>query len=77
MKKILIVEDEKDLSLAIEKFLGEEGFRVVIAHDGESALDKFYEETPELVILDINLPKKNGWEICREIKRNSNIPVIM
>ncbi|MGL4252982.1 MAG: response regulator transcription factor [Fusobacteriaceae bacterium] len=77
MKKILIVEDEKDLSLAIEKFLGEEGFRVVTAHDGESALDKFYEETPELVILDINLPKKNGWEICREIKRNSNIPVIM
>lgn len=77
MKKILIVEDEKDLSLAIEKFLGEEGFRVVTAHDGESALDKFYEETPELVILDINLPKKNGWEICREIKKNSNIPVIM
>ncbi|MGL5100085.1 MAG: response regulator transcription factor, partial [Fusobacteriaceae bacterium] len=77
MKKILIVEDEKDLSLAIEKFLSEEGFQVIAAHDGETALDKFYEETPELVILDINLPKKNGWEICREIKNSSNIPVIM
>lgn len=77
MKKILIVEDEKDLSLAIEKFLGEEGFRVITAYDGESALDKFYKETPELVILDINLPKKNGWEICQEIKKDSNIPVIM
>lgn len=77
MKKILIVEDERDLSLAIEQFLTAEGFSVITALDGETAIDKFYEETPELVILDINLPKKNGWEICKEIKETSNIPVIM
>lgn len=77
MKKILVVEDERDLSLAIEQFLKEEGFQVITASDGEIALEKFYNETPELVILDINLPKKNGWDICSEIKRDSNIPVIM
>lgn len=77
MKKILIIEDEKALAHSIELFLKNENFNIVISHDGEEAIDTFYEVSPDLVILDINLPNKNGWEICDEIRKNSDIPVVM
>ncbi|MGL5100363.1 MAG: response regulator, partial [Fusobacteriaceae bacterium] len=77
MKKILLVEDEKNLAHSIKMFLRDEPFQIITAIDGQEAIDKFYIETPDLVLLDINLPTKNGWEICREIKENSSIPVIM
>lgn len=77
MKKILLIEDERELANGIEIFLRGEEFQVVKAYDGEQALEKFYEEKPDLVLLDINLPKKNGWEVCREIKELSSTPVIM
>lgn len=77
MKKILLVEDEKNLSHSINIFLKNENFKVIIAHNGEIAIEKFYNETPDLVLLDINLPLKNGWDVCLDIKKNSSIPVIM
>ena len=77
LKKILLVEDEKNLAHSIKMFLRDEPFQIITAIDGQEAIDKFYMETPDLVLLDINLPTKKGWEICREIKGNSNIPVIM
>lgn len=77
MKKILLVEDEKSLADSIKMFLRNEPFQIIAVADGQEAIDKFYLETPDLVLLDINLPTKNGWEICREIKSESSIPVIM
>lgn len=76
-KKILIVEDEKNLIKVIEDTLLEESFITYKALDGETALDMFYEYNPDLILLDINLPKMNGWEVCQNIRKESNIPIIM
>lgn len=77
MKKILIIEDEKELAYSIELFLRKENFETFVIFDGDKALEKFYNLTPDLVLLDINLPNKNGWEICKEIRENSTLPIIM
>lgn len=76
-KKILIVEDEKDLGEIIKKTLSEEGFSVDILYDGARVMEFFYHSNPNLVLLDINLPKKNGWEICEEIRKVSTVPIII
>jgi two-component system response regulator VicR len=76
-KKILIIEDEKELASIIAKALEEDGFSSKIVYDGGKAMEIFYDDKPDLVLLDINLPKKNGWDICKEIRAVSNIPVIM
>jgi len=77
MKKVLIVEDEKSLATIISDALEAEGFCTVIVNRGDLAIDSFYEEKPDLILLDINLPGLNGWEICKQIKSVSQIPIIM
>ena len=77
MKKILIVEDEKSLATVISDSLKNEGFDTVISYRGDEAVDYFYKEKPDLVLLDINLPGLNGWEICKQLKSLSQIPIIM
>ena len=77
MKKILIIEDEKPLAQVLEDTFSQEGFEIIKAFDGENGVDKFYNEKPDLILLDINLPKKLGWEVCKEIRETSNIPIIM
>lgn len=77
MKKVLIVEDEKSLATIISDALEAEGFYTVIVNRGDLAIDSFYEEKPDLILLDINLPGLNGWEICKQIKSVSQIPIIM
>lgn len=77
MKKILIVEDEKSLATVISDSLKSEGFETIITHRGDEAIDYFYKEKPDLVLLDINLPGMNGWEICKKLKLLSQIPIIM
>lgn len=74
---ILIVEDEKKLSNIISDILKNENFNVFQAFDGNEGLELFFECNPSLILLDINLPKKNGWELCREIRLESNIPILM
>ncbi|MCP1226109.1 response regulator transcription factor [Sebaldella sp. S0638] len=76
-KKILIVEDEVNLMEVLEDTLIEENFEIFKAYEGSSAIDMFYEINPDLVLLDINLPKKDGWSVCREIRNESNKPIIM
>ncbi len=76
-RKILIIEDEKDLANLIGKSLEDAGFETKIINTGEDALDMFYEFSPNLVLLDINLPKKNGWEICKEIRGIAKTPIII
>ena len=79
-KKILIVEDEVTLQKALTEFLTAEGFEVLSALDGEKGLGLAKSEKPDLVILDIILPKKDGYEVLTEIKgseETKNIPVIL
>ena len=77
MKKILIVEDEKEIRNILKVYLLTAGYEVTEAADGEEAMKIFYEKPFDLVILDIMLPKKDGWSICREIKEYSSVPVII
>lgn len=76
-RKILIIEDEKSLAQVLEDTFSQEGFEIIKAFDGENGVEKFYNEKPDLILLDINLPKKLGWEVCKEIRETSNIPIIM
>lgn len=76
LKKVLIIEDEKNLASVLYDTLCDE-FSVVKAFDGEEGLRKFYETSPDIVLLDINLPKIIGWDICSEIRKISEIPIII
>ncbi len=76
-KKILLVEDEQTLAKALKFSLEKEGFQVVVAYDGEEALNFFANEEADLVVLDLMLPKIDGFEVCRAIRRQFDIPIIM
>jgi two-component system alkaline phosphatase synthesis response regulator PhoP len=77
-EKILIIEDEEDLVKGLKLNLTGEGYDVTWAYDGQEGLRKALEERPDLIILDIMLPKMDGLEVCREIRqKNMNIPIIM
>ncbi len=76
-KKILLVEDEKSLVKILRYNLEKEGYRVAVAHDGEAGLAALEKENPDLVILDIMLPKMGGFEFCRQVRRNSRTPILM
>ncbi|MDD4901389.1 MAG: response regulator [Patescibacteria group bacterium] len=80
MKKILIVEDDNILSKAIRTILEEEKFKIIVAVDGEEALVKVKEFTPDLILLDLILPKKSGEDVLAELKKNEetkDIPVLV
>lgn len=76
-KTILVVDDEKPIADILQFNLVKEGYRVICAYDGEEALQKVEEEQPDLMLLDIMLPKKDGMEVCREIRKKYNFPIIM
>lgn len=79
-KKILIVEDDSMLRESLQDFLSKEEFEVVAASDGEQGLEMTKTEVPDLILLDIILPKKNGYEVIKEIKADEavkNIPIIL
>ena len=77
-KKILIIEDEKELISGLKLNLNFEGYDVIWALDGEEGLNKALKEAPDLILLDIMLPKKDGLEVCRDLRRqNVTIPIIM
>ncbi|MCQ9210442.1 response regulator YycF [Granulicatella seriolae] len=77
MKKILVVDDEKPISDIVKFSLAKEGYEVSTAFDGEEALKVFGEVQPDLVLLDLMLPKIEGLEVCREIRKVSQVPIIM
>ena len=76
-KKILIVEDEKPIADILQFNLEKEGYQIEIAYDGEEALEKVEKSDPDLVLLDLMLPKKDGIEVCREIRKTHHMPIIM
>jgi two-component system alkaline phosphatase synthesis response regulator PhoP len=75
--RILVVEDEKDIARLLKYNFEKEGFGVLTAYDGEAGLDLARKEKPDLIILDLMLPKKDGMEVCREIRKDSRVPIIM
>ena len=79
-QRILIVDDNHALVLAAKLVLQKNGFDVIIAYDGLEGLEKAQQEKPDLIILDINMPKMNGYEVCRQLRNKpetSRIPIII
>ena len=76
-RKILIVDDEKPISDIIKYNLEKEGFEALLAYDGEEALQVVFQSNPDLVLLDIMLPKMDGFQVCKKIRETMNIPIIM
>lgn len=78
--KILIADDEQNIVISLEFLMKREGFNVSIAQDGEEAINKIRAEMPDLVLLDVMMPKRNGFEVCQEVKADpalQSIKVLM
>lgn len=76
-EKILVVDDDKNICDLLRMYLEKEGYTVVLAHNGMDAVNAFHVENPHLVLLDIMLPQLDGWQVCREIRKTSEAPIIM
>ena len=77
LEKILIVDDDINICELLRLYIEKEGFTVIIANDGATAVKMFREQQPDLMLLDIMLPKLDGWQVCREIRKTSDKPIIM
>ena len=75
--KILVVDDDQNICELLRLYIEKEGFEVRIANDGRKALEIFEEQNPDLIMLDIMLPELDGWQVCREIRKKSQCPIIM
>ena len=76
-EKILIVDDDTNICELLRLYLEKEGYSTVIVNDGQSAVTAFQNEQPDITLLDIMLPGLDGWQVCREIRKTSNKPIIM
>jgi DNA-binding response OmpR family regulator len=77
MKTVLVVDDERNIVELVRLYLEKEGFAVVTAADGEAALVQYERTDPDLVVLDLMLPKLDGFEVCRELRRRGDVPILM
>lgn len=75
--KILVVDDDLNICELLKLYLENDGYTVITANDGKAAVDAFEAKSPDLVLLDIMLPKMDGWQVCREIRKTSSVPIIM
>ena len=75
--KLLIIEDDADLVKALDVYFSREGYSVVTAANGLEGLQELYKEHPDIVVLDIAMPKMDGWEVCRRIREMSDVPVVI
>lgn len=75
--KVLVIEDESKLARFVELELKHEGYDVILAEDGRAGVEKFFEEEPDIILLDLMLPQLNGIEVCRRIRKESDVPIIM
>ena len=75
--RVLVVDDDKNICELLRLYLEKEGYGVILAHDGEEAVVKFNALKPDIILLDIMLPGIDGWQVCREIRKKSNVPIIM
>ncbi len=77
MVKILIADDNKQIISLLVEYAKKEGYMPIVAYDGEEALKLFREKDPDIILLDLMMPKIDGFEVCRTIRKTSNIPIIM
>jgi DNA-binding response OmpR family regulator len=77
MSKVLLIDDDRKHSELMQAYFKRYGINLVCAHDAEEGFKKLAREEPDLLLLDVMLPGKDGFEICREVRRSSNIPIIM
>ena len=75
--RVLVVDDDKNICELLRLYLEKEGYGVILAHDGEEAVVKYNALKPDIILLDIMLPGMDGWQVCREIRKYSNKPIIM
>ena len=76
-EKILVVDDDQNICELLRLYLTKEGYQVTLACDGEDALAKYAQAKPDMVLLDVMMPKLDGWEVCRRIRKAGDTPVIM
>jgi two-component system KDP operon response regulator KdpE len=75
--RLLIVEDDTDLVKALELYFSRVGYEVLVAKNGLEGLQKLYDERPSIVLLDIAMPRMDGWEVCRRIRELSDVPIVI
>lgn len=75
--KILVVDDDKNICELLRLYLEKEGYAVTLAFDGREGLDAFSKSAPDLILLDVMMPNMDGWQVCREIRKTSECPIIM
>lgn len=79
-KTVLIADDEPNILISLEFLMKREGYRVVVAHDGQEACDLIRTEHPDLLLLDVMMPKKTGFDVCHEVRANAeckDLPILM
>lgn len=77
MSYLMVADDNQQIVSILTEYAKKEGFDVISASDGQDALSLFEQTNPELILLDVMMPKKDGFEVCREIRKKSNVPIIM
>ena len=77
LEKVLVVDDDANICDVLMMYLENEGYSVILSYDGEEALVKFNALKPDIVLLDVMLPSMDGWQVCREIRKKSSVPIIM
>lgn len=77
MVKVLIVDDNEQITSILAEYAKKEGYMPIVATDGEEALQKFKNENPDILLLDVMMPKIDGFSVCRQIRKSSNVPIIM
>lgn len=77
MIKVLIVDDNEQITSILAEYAKKEGYQPLVVTDGETALDTFNEEQPDILLLDVMMPKIDGFSVCRQIRKISNVPIIM
>ena len=77
LEKVLVVDDDPNICDVLMMYLENEGYSVILSYDGEEALVKFNALKPDIVLLDVMLPSMDGWQVCREIRKKSSVPIIM
>ena len=75
--KIMVVDDDGNICELLRLYLEKEGFETVTVSDGAKAVELFDTEKPDLMLLDVMMPKLDGWQVCREIRKKSQCPIIM
>lgn len=75
--KILVIDDDPNICEVVKLYLNSEGFTTITAYDGQAGLNSFLEYKPDLIVLDLMLPNMSGFDVCKEIRKTSTVPVIM